>query len=126
MSAPEEVAAAIDRLESQHDDEVEAAMGFLRAHADQAHDAVLRALREHRSDQANLARLLGEWGRPESVDALRDAVERGAHPLRYAAAMALAQHPDARAARALSELSASQTREVAHVAMLARSARGAG
>ena len=115
----DDVEQAIDRLTSEHVDEVEDAMELLRSVPDEAHDAVAAALAAHRGDQANLALLLGEWGRPESVPVLREAVERGAYSLRYAAAMALAGHADPAAAGALVDLARSATPEVAEMATLA-------
>jgi HEAT repeat protein len=108
---------------SEHADDVAEAMDQLRSMPDQAHDAVAAAMAEHRGSQPNLARLLGEWGRPESVPLLRDAVERGGHSLRYAAGMALAGHSDPTAAQALTELARSTDPDVAHMAALALAER---
>jgi HEAT repeat protein len=113
------VEAAIERLTSEHVEDVEEAMAFLRANPEHAHDAVLRALSEHRSFQQNLALLLGEWGRAESVPVLREAVLRGDHTLRHAASMALAMHAHPSAAEALSELARSEDEEVKRAALLA-------
>jgi HEAT repeat protein len=113
------VAAAVDRLDSEHVDDAAEAMAQLRAHPDEAHDAVLAALVEHRGNQGDLARLLGEWGRPESVPALVDAAHRGLHTLRYHALMALAEHADPSAGQALDILVASEDPELARLAGLA-------
>ena len=121
MSDP--VQDALAALSSEHADDVAAAMDQLRSMPDQAHDAVVAALVEQRGSQQNLARLLGEWGRPASVPVLRDAVERGAHSLRYAAAMALAGHRDPTAAQALTELARSADPDVAQMAALALTER---
>ena len=121
MSDP--VQDALAALMSEHADDVAEAMDQLRSMPDQAHDAAVAALAEHRGSQPNLARLLGEWGRPASVPILRDAVERGAHSLRYAAAMALAGHPDPTAAQALTELARSTDADVAQMAELALTER---
>jgi HEAT repeat protein len=115
---------AIEDLLSEHADDVAEAMEVLRSRPE-AHDAVLDALSHHESSQEDLARLLGEWGRPESVGVLVDAVRRGEHPLRYAAAMALAEHSDPLAVRALDELAGSDDPDVAHMAALARDERAA-
>ena len=120
-----DVDRAIEDLRSEHADDVAEAMDVLRSHPDDAHPAVLEALSRHESSQKDLARLLGEWGRPESVPVLVDAVERGAHPLRYAAAMALAEHADALAGRALDELARSDDPDVAQMAAIARDERAA-
>jgi HEAT repeat protein len=108
---------------SEHADDVAEAMDQLRSMPDQAHDAVAAALAEHQGSQQNLVRLLGEWGRPTSVPVLRDAVERGAYSLRYAAAMALAGHRDPTAAQALGELAQSTDPDVAQMATLALTER---
>lgn len=121
MSDP--VQDALADLMSEHADDVAEAMDQLRSMPDQAHDAVAAALAEHRGDQPNLARLLGEWGRPASVPVLRDAVERAAYSLRYAAAMALAGHRDPTAAQALTELAQSADPDVAQMAELALTER---
>jgi HEAT repeat protein len=113
------VEAAIERLTSEHVEDVEEAMTFLRANAELAHDTVLRALSEHRSFQQNLAVLLGEWGRAESVPVLRDAVLRGDHTLRHAASMALAVHAHPSAGEALSELARSEDEAIKRAAGLA-------
>jgi HEAT repeat protein len=113
------VERAIAQLVSEHADEVDDAMGLLRQMPDEAHDAVTAALAEHRGSQPNLALLLGEWGRPESVGVLRDAVERGGHSLRYAASMALATHADPAAGEALADLAGADDRDVAEIAALA-------
>ncbi|MDH3753914.1 MAG: HEAT repeat domain-containing protein [Acidimicrobiia bacterium] len=121
MTDVEQVEEAIEQLASEHVEEVAAAMDYLREHADDAHEAVLVALTEYRGDQPNLARLLGEWGRPESVDALRDAVERGAYPLRYEAVRALARHGDPQASTALARLEESGEVEVRELVRRVRS-----
>lgn len=121
MSDP--VQDALAGLMSEHADDVAEAMDQLRSMPDQAHDAVVAALAEYHGDQQNLARLLGEWGRPASVPVLKDAVERGAHSLRYAAAMALAGHADPTAAQALTELASSTNPDVAQMAELALAER---
>jgi HEAT repeat protein len=113
------IAAALARLDSEHVDDAAEAMDQLRAHPDEAHDAVLAALSEHRGSQGDLARLLGEWGRPESVPALVDAAERGLYTLRYSALMALAEHTDPTAGDALDALAGSDDAELARLAQLA-------
>lgn len=125
MSEHGRIAAALERLSSEHVDEVADAMEDLRAIPDQdaVHAAVVSSLVRHDGAQAQLARLLGEWGRPESIGPLVDAMTRGEHSLRVAAASALAGHAHPDAAAALVELAAGDDAEVAHVARLALGVR---
>lgn len=95
---------AIDALASQDAEEQIAAMEYLRAAGPRAHTPVLHALADYRSSQPNLARLLGEFGRPDSVPILVAAARRGDHPLRFAAVSALSEHRGPVAADALATL----------------------
>jgi HEAT repeat protein len=115
----EAIANALRQLQSEHVEDVHDAMETLRAAADDAHDIVLDDLANHCGNQPNLARLLGEWGRPASVPVLVDAVGRGGASLRYAAVMALAAHVDPAALTALTGLARDADPDIAHLARIA-------
>ncbi len=115
---------AILATASDNPETAERAAAYLLDRPQQSQPALLKAMQDMEGNPAWVADLLGKIGHPESVPLLQNKLAVGVHNLRFAAAMALAEHPHATAFDALISSLDSEIAKVCGMAAVGLGRRG--